>query len=157
MPVQTRSQKAIKKANSAVKKDVVERKTRSTDVKKRPKKTFYEWVPVDPNEVEKPFAGKEYEEAAARRESYRESNVSTPIHKVVKTKKLAELGLTSDSRDPTGMHKIVVPYYKLGIGFDDPKDKWAIAPAGYCWYERSDSDYYNYEWHELCKIPTIHK
>jgi hypothetical protein len=124
--------------------------------KPRPKKTFYDWVPVDPNEVEKPFAGKKYEEAAASREEIRALNASTPIHKVVKTKRLEKLGLTPKSRDPTGRHKIVVAYCDLGIGFDDPTDKWAVAPAGYCWCKCSDSDYYNYEWYELRKIPTIY-
>jgi len=114
-------------------------------------------VPVVPNEVEKPFAGKEYDEAAARRESYRASNASTPIHKVVTAEKLAELGLTPDSRDPSGRYKIVVSSYKLGVDYSGKKEKWAIAPAGYCWHECSDSDYYNYEWHALCKIPTIYK
>jgi|LauGreDrversion4_2_1035121.scaffolds.fasta_scaffold1125120_1 hypothetical protein len=153
MPVQTRSQKT-EEMPVVVKADKSDRKTRSADVKPKPKKTFYDWVPVDPNEVEKPFAGKEYEEAAASREEIRALNASTPIHKVVKTKRLAELGLTPNSRDPTGMYKIVIPYYKLGIGFDNPKDKWAIAPPGYSWCECSDSDYYNYDWCELREIPT---
>jgi len=143
MPVQTRSQKKAETSMSLVKKP-------------RPKKTFYDWVPVDPNEVEKPFAGKKYEEAAASREEIRALNASTPIHKVVKTKRLEKLGLTPKSRDPTGRHKIVVAYCELGIGFDDPTDKWAVAPAGYCWCKCSDLDYYNYEWYELRKIPTIY-
>jgi hypothetical protein len=104
----------------------------------------------NPNEVEKPFAGEECEEEC-------EEDESTPIHKVVKTKRLAKLGLTPKSRDPTGRHKIVVAYCDLGIGFDDPTDKWAVAPAGYCWCKCSDSDYYNYEWYELREIPTPKK
>jgi hypothetical protein len=126
-------------------------KTRSQT--KSPKK-FYEWVPVDPNEVEKPFAGKEYDEAAAEREEIRALNASTPKYKVVKTKRLATLGLTPDSLDPTGNYEIVIPYYKLGIGFDDTTDKWVIAPPGYYWVACSDSDYYNYDWYELRAIPT---
>mgnify|MGYP000971659213 CR=1 FL=1 len=67
-------------------------KTRSQT--KSPKK-FYEWVAVDPNEVEKPFAGKEYDEAAASREEIRASNASTPKYKVVKTKRLANTWMQS--------------------------------------------------------------
>ena len=121
-------------------------------------KKFYDWVFVDTNAVEKPFAGKEYDDAAARRESNRASNISsTPKYKTVTEKKLAELGLTPDSRDPTGKYKIVIASFKLGIelGYNcNKKGKWAIAPPGYCWHEFSDSDYYNYDWYALCKIVT---
>ena len=125
-------------------------KTRSQTKALKPKK-FYEWVPV---EVEKPFAGKEYDQAAARREANRALNASTPKYKVVKTKRLETLGLTPHSLDTTGNYEIVIPYYKLGIGFDDTTDKWAVAPPGYGWQACSDSDYYNYDWYELCKIVT---
>ena len=147
MPVQTRSQKAVK----AVKEDKSDRKTRSADVKPKPKKTFYEWVPVDPNEVEKPFAGKEYEEAAARRDSFK---ITAPVFKFASEERLEKLGLTPDSRDPSGKYKLVVSCYKLGIGYYGKKEKWAVAPPGYCWYECSDSDYYNYDWCELGKLPV---
>ena len=150
MPVQTRSQKAVKSVK-AVKKEAVDRKTRSTDSKKRPKKTFYEWVPVDPNEVEKPFAGKEYDEAAARRDSFK---IIKPVYKFASAERLEKLGLTPDSRDPSGKYKLVVSCYKLGIGYYGKKEKWAVAPPGYCWWDCSDSDYYNYDWCELGLIPT---
>ena len=184
MPVQTRSQlKALKTPviEAVIEKVVIKKevkkplekplkkslekplekpgyKTRSKDKNKRQRKPFYDWVPVDANTVEKPFAGKEYDDAAARRESNRASNISsTPNHTTVTEEKLAELGLTPDSRDPTGKYKIVIASFKLGIeiGYNcDKKEKWAIAPPGYCWHEFSDSGYYNYDWYALCKIVT---
>jgi hypothetical protein len=78
---------------------------------------------------------------------------------LVTEKRLAALGLDSQSRDPSGYYRIVLPGPLVEFKYLRTKNehalygKWAIAPEGYYWASSSDKAYYNFDWYYLSEIP----
>ena len=78
---------------------------------------------------------------------------------LVTEKALEALGLDSQSTDPSGHYRIVLPGPLVEFKYLRTKNehvlygKWAIAPEGYYWASSSDKAYYNFDSYCLTEIP----
>jgi hypothetical protein len=89
----------------------------------------------------------------------KENKVKKPTATLVTEKALEALGLDSQSTDPSGHYRIVLPGPLVEFKYLRTKNehvlygKWAIAPEGYYWASSSDKAYYNFDSYCLTEIP----
>ena len=78
---------------------------------------------------------------------------------LVTDKNLLNMGLTTDSKDPTGKYPIVVKASKVEniisyVLTQEVSHKFAIAPEGFYWKYYTERCYYRFKWYSLEPIPN---
>ena len=77
---------------------------------------------------------------------------------LVTDKNLLNMGLTTESKDPTGKYLIVVKASKVEniisyVLTQEVSHKFAIAPEGFYWKYYTERCYYRFKWYSLEPIP----
>jgi hypothetical protein len=72
---------------------------------------------------------------------------------------LTQMGLATDSRDPTGKYLIVIKASKVEniikhVLTNQLSHKFVLAPEGYYWKYYTERCYYRFEWYILEPIPN---
>ena len=78
---------------------------------------------------------------------------------LVTDKDLLNMGLTTESKDPTGKYLIVVKASKVEniisyVLTQEVSHKFAIAPEGFYWKYYTERCYYRFKWYSLEPIPN---
>ena len=78
---------------------------------------------------------------------------------LVTDKNLLNMGLTTDSKDPTGKYPIVVKASKVEniisyVLTQEVSHKFAVAPEGFYWKYYTERCYYRFKWYSLEPIPN---
>ena len=72
---------------------------------------------------------------------------------------LIKMGLSTETKDPTGKYKIVVKASKVEnlirhVLTNQVSHKFVLAPGGYYWKYYTERCYYKFEWYSLEPIPN---
>ena len=78
---------------------------------------------------------------------------------LVTDKNLLNMGLTTESKDPTGKYPIVVKSSKVEniisyVLTQEVSHKFAVAPEGFYWKYYTERCYYRFKWYSLEPIPN---